>query len=73
MIDLVRMESLLSGYGLPSDPALCENLDRYGALLWEWNQKMNLTAITDPEGIAVKHFLDSLLSSRFIRPKRGAV
>ena len=34
--------------------------DLYASLLVEWNQKMNLTAITDPEGIVVKHFLDSL-------------
>lgn len=32
----------------------------YAALLKEWNGKMNLTAITDDEGIAVKHFLDSM-------------
>lgn len=31
----------------------------YADTLVEWNQKMNLTAITDPQGIAVKHFLDS--------------
>jgi 16S rRNA (guanine527-N7)-methyltransferase len=34
--------------------------DLYASLLVEWNQKMNLTAITDSEGIVVKHFLDSL-------------
>lgn len=34
---------------------------RYGALLAEWNAtRLNLTRITTPEGIAVKHFLDSL-------------
>ena len=33
---------------------------RYAHLLVEWNQKMNLTAITDDEGIAYKHFVDSL-------------
>lgn len=33
----------------------------YAKCLVEWNEKMNLTAITDPEGIAVKHFYDSLL------------
>ena len=32
---------------------------RYGELLVEWNEKMNLTGITDPAGVAVKHMLDS--------------
>lgn len=35
-------------------------LERYHAFLAEWNEKMNLTAITDDEGVAVKHFADSL-------------
>lgn len=34
---------------------------RYMELLLEWNQKMNLTAITEPEEVAIKHFVDSLL------------
>ena len=32
---------------------------KYASLLKEWNEKINLTAITDDEGIAIKHFLDS--------------
>ena len=32
----------------------------YKDLLIEWNAKFNLTAITDEEGITVKHFIDSL-------------
>lgn len=32
----------------------------YYELLIEWNQKMNLTAITAPEEVAVKHMIDSL-------------
>lgn len=32
----------------------------YEEALLEWNQKFNLTAIRDPEGIRTKHFLDSL-------------
>lgn len=34
---------------------------RYSSLLTQWNEKMNLTAVTDSDGIAVKHFLDSVL------------
>lgn len=35
--------------------------EKYSRMLVEWNEKMNLTAVTDPDGIAVKHFLDSIL------------
>ena len=35
-------------------------LMEYARLLVEWNEKINLTAITDDEGIVTKHFLDSL-------------
>lgn len=37
-----------------------EQLEKYAKLLKDWNNKINLTAITDDEGIATKHFLDSL-------------
>lgn len=33
----------------------------YSALLKEWNNKINLTAVTDDDGITIKHFLDSIL------------
>jgi 16S rRNA (guanine527-N7)-methyltransferase len=36
--------------------------------LLKWNQKINLTAITDPHQIAIKHFLDSLVPARWIPP-----
>ena len=61
MIDQTFLKETLLAYGLPCPDGLTEKLDRYAGLLVEWNEKMNLTAITDPEGIAVKHFLDSLL------------
>lgn len=38
-----------------------EKLELYGNLLLEWNEKINLTAITEPEEILYKHFYDCLL------------
>ena len=37
-----------------------EKFDKYASLLIEWNSKFNLTAIKDPDGIVVKHFVDSI-------------
>ncbi|HHW56267.1 MAG TPA: 16S rRNA (guanine(527)-N(7))-methyltransferase RsmG [Clostridia bacterium] len=37
-----------------------EHFQKYYSLLLEWNQKMNLTAITEEKEIVIKHFLDSL-------------
>ncbi len=34
--------------------------EEYARLLVEWNSKMNLTAITDEQDIAIKHFIDSI-------------
>lgn len=46
----------------------------YAGLLKEWNEKINLTAITQPEEVAVKHFLDSLSPLRYIElPKNASV
>ena len=37
-----------------------EQFFEYMNLLIEWNEKMNLTAITEPEEIILKHFIDSI-------------
>jgi 16S rRNA (guanine527-N7)-methyltransferase len=44
----------------------------YLHLLNEWNQKMNLTALKEPEAILEKHFLDSILILRFVSIPRGS-
>ena len=37
-----------------------EQFMKYKALLLEWNEKMNLTAITEDFEVITKHFLDCL-------------
>ncbi|MDU2065276.1 MAG: 16S rRNA (guanine(527)-N(7))-methyltransferase RsmG [Sporomusaceae bacterium] len=46
--------------GLSFSEKQLNQLVRYYELLVEWNQKMNLTAITEPQEVAVKHMIDSL-------------
>ena len=38
----------------------------YMRLLLEWNEKINLTAITEPKEVIIKHFIDSLTISKYI-------
>lgn len=37
-----------------------ENLEKYAKIMLKYNEVMNLTAITDPDEIREKHFLDSV-------------
>lgn len=49
-----------------------KQLERYAELLVEWNEKMNLTAITEPKDIAIKHFLDCLMIFKYARIPQNA-
>ncbi len=60
MIDADILISLAAEAGVALTSADARRLDLYARLLVEWNEKMNLTAITAPEDILVKHFVDSL-------------
>lgn len=49
-----------------------EQFQRYWELLVEWNEKMNLTAITQPEEVVEKHFLDSMTLLSWGKLRQGA-
>ncbi|MFR0823594.1 MAG: 16S rRNA (guanine(527)-N(7))-methyltransferase RsmG [Clostridia bacterium] len=46
---------------------------KYMQLLLEWNQKMNLTAITEPEEVVNKHFIDSMTIKKHIKDNQDIV
>lgn len=54
-------EALLRNINITLTTEQLAQFDLYASLLVEWNEKFNLTAITDREGIFIKHFYDSLL------------
>ena len=41
--------------------------ETYYAMLTDWNTRVNLTAITAPEDVAKKHFLDSLAAAPYLK------
>ena len=65
--------SAVKDYSLTLGETQLEQLEKYYELLGDWNKKINLTAITDPEGVAVKHFADSLSLLNYTELKQGAL
>ena len=65
MIDKERLHSLALQSAIELDQTALDRFDTYAELLVEWNGKMNLTAITEPEEIEVKHFLDCLMLPKY--------
>lgn len=63
MIERALLSRCAADFSVEVTPELAERLDIYARLLVEWNEKMNLTAITDPVGVTVKHFADSLAAA----------
>ena len=49
-----------------------ESFEKYFNLLVEWNEKINLTAITKADEVAVKHFEDSLAVFKYVNIKNNA-
>ena len=47
-------------YGISLNDTQMEQYNRYFELLVEWNEKINLTAITEPKDVAIKHMIDSI-------------
>jgi 16S rRNA (guanine527-N7)-methyltransferase len=54
------LAALAAAFGLTLSAAQVTQFDHYRQLLIEWNERMNLTAITNPAAIQTRHFLDSL-------------
>ena len=65
MIDKNRFTALCEKNEITLDEAAVERFDAFASLLVEWNEKMNLTAITEPQEIEIKHFLDCLLVQKY--------
>ena len=59
--DLAVLRRGMLDIGLCPSERQIEQFSMYYDILIRWNEKINLTAITEPEEVIRKHFLDSLM------------
>ena len=64
--DRQDLKETFSRYGFPLTDHQVAQFRLYRTELLRWNERMNLTAITDAEEIVHKHFLDSLRVLEYI-------
>src|SRR3954447_22480505 len=58
-----QFKAMLADKGVLLSDKQMEQFDTYYKDLVEWNEKMNLTAITDEEEVYLKHFYDSITAA----------
>ncbi|MBP1915219.1 16S rRNA (guanine(527)-N(7))-methyltransferase RsmG [Lederbergia galactosidilytica] len=58
--------SMLASKGIQLNSLQLRQFEQYFEILVEWNDKMNLTAITEREEVYLKHFYDSISAAFFL-------
>lgn len=62
-MNIEQFEAGLREKGIALDQRQLDQFEKYFETLVEWNEKMNLTAITDKADVYLKHFYDSITAS----------
>ena len=69
-MDIDNFRELMCSYGEQIDIKFNDKqlsqFYEYMNFLLEWNEKINLTAITEPKEVILKHFIDSLTINKYI-------
>lgn len=63
--DLQKCFDEFKKYGLDLTETQYEKFNKYAEFLVEYNKNVNLTAITEPQEILTKHFIDSVLLEKY--------
>ena len=61
MIDRIRFAQTLKEYNIELTEKQMDQLDKYAEILVDYNEKVNLTAITDPAGYPKNVYFRCLL------------
>ncbi len=71
MINSDLLKNGVNEIGAELDSYAIDRFDSYAERLVRWNEHVNLTAITEPDDIVIKHFIDSLYPLKYIQMKEG--
>src|SRR5713226_1494788 len=63
IVPLAMVRRSLEPYGIRPSPAHAEAIQRYVALLLQWNQKISLTSLRDPPDILERHFGECMFAA----------
>ena len=68
-----RIRSALEPFGVEVDDQLAEQIRIYVRMLLSWNQRINLTSVTDPQQILERHFGESMYGARLLARPDGVL
>lgn len=71
--DLEFCRAEFASFGLELSENTYNKLDIYADFLVMYNEKVNLTAITEPKEILRKHFIDSIILSKYVEIPVGSM
>ncbi len=72
MINTTLLKTEAEKIGINLDDAALTRFDKYAEMIVETNKTLNLTAITEPDEMVYKHFVDSLSLLTVVDVKQGA-
>jgi len=61
-----NLQQKAKGFGVQLDSSQIDLFKRHYELLIEWNTRINLTSITDPQEVESRHFLESLAIAQIV-------
>ena len=67
MTFIEKLKSKFESYNISISDDQASQFEKYYNLLIEWNEKFNLTAITDEDDVIEKHFVDSVLPHTLLK------
>ncbi|HEY3111074.1 MAG TPA: 16S rRNA (guanine(527)-N(7))-methyltransferase RsmG [Chloroflexota bacterium] len=68
---LATLAAAAEALGRPLSPDQLERFERYRALLLEWNQRINLTAIRNPDAFETLHLVDAIAGLAALPEQEG--